>query len=322
MGRGMFGLVLVVAMTAACGGAPSKPVSAAQQAIELQIAGGKEQIIDASTGKPVTFEEMMTSLLTAKVIYIGERHDNADDHGVQYAILDGFGTRSTSLAVGLEMFQYPYQQPLDDWSAERIDEAKMLKRTQYEKRWGFDFDFYRPLLETARTLSARIVALNAPMEVTHAIAHGGLAALDPVQISELPELDLHNKRHRKLVEAEIAQHELMEPEAVDRFYAAQVVWDETMALHVASTMNAATAPEHMIVFAGRMHVLGGSGIPERAAKRGVKSWKSVIPIEASDPIAKWTGPAEDRPADYLWVIPGVADSAVSPPPPKPALTPR
>lgn len=322
MGRGTFVIALLAAGVAACGGAPAKTVSPAQQAIVLQIAGGKEQIIDASTGLPVSFETMMAALATAKVIYVGERHDNADDHGVQYAILDGLGSRSTSLALGLEMFQYPYQQALDDWSASRIDEAKLRKRTQYEKRWGFDFDFYRPLLETARSLRTRIVALNATEEVTHAIAHGGLAALDPVQISELPELDLHDKRHRKLVEAEIAQHDLMEPEAVDRFYAAQVVWDETMADHVARTMNSAVAPEHMLVFAGRMHILGGSGIPGRAARRGIKSWKSVIPIEASDPIAKWRGPADERPADYLWVIPGAAESTQGAAPTRPTPAPR
>lgn len=299
----MLGVCFAAAL-AACGGAPAKRATI----VDLQIEQGKEQILDLSTGQAVTFETMLASLAEARVVYVGERHDNATDHAAQYAVLDGLIARGEPLALGLEMFQRPYQAPLDAWFRDELDEEEMLKRTEYEDRWGFNFDFYRPILDAAKAAGARVIALNAPKEVTRAIAHGGLQALAPPQLGDLPELQLDNKAHRRMVEAELNQSHVMERESLDRYYAAQVVWDETMGQEVAKTMNAAKAPRRMVVLAGRLHVQGGLGIPERAARRGARPWKSVIPVSPGDPLLSWRGAATDRPADYLWVIPD------SPPP--------
>lgn len=287
-------------LLAACGGA-SAPTRA--NWVTLEVAQGKEQILDLRTGKAVSFEAMVADLATARVVYVGERHDNADDHAIEYAVLDALLHRPGSLALGLEMFQYPYQPVLDAWSAQKISEAQFLKRTDYEARWGHDYDFYRPILEAARDAGARLIALNAPTEVTRAVAHGGLQALDPDQLADLPNLKLDDARHRKLVTEGIDGHGLMEADAFERYYAAQVVWDETMGLHIAEALNSAGEPDRLLVLAGRLHVEEGLGIPSRAARRGAKPWKVVLPVDANDKVLSWHGPADERPADYLWVIP-------------------
>lgn len=293
-------LLAFAALVAACGGATPQGSKAR---VTLAIEQGKEQILDARTGRAVTFEQMLAGLATARVVYVGERHDDANDHAVQYAVLDGLLAQEGTVALGLEMFQRPFQAALDAWQQGEIDEAEMLKRTEYEARWGFDFDFYRPILDSAKTSGARVIALNAPREVTRAIAHGGVQALDPLQLAELPELKLDSKAHRHLVEAELNQHHAMDKETFERFYAAQVVWDETMAQEVARTIHGPSAPTRMVVLAGRLHVQAGLGIPMRAARRGAKPYKIVLPVAPGDPLLTFRGTPDEAPADYLWVIP-------------------
>ena len=84
------------------------------------------------------------------------------------------------------------------------------------------------------------------------------------------------------------------------FYTAQVIWDETMAHEVAAVMTAKDAPEHLVVLAGAGHVRYGYGIPDRAARRGVTSFVTVLPVLADD-----DAPSVEAlvgAADYLWVM--------------------
>ncbi|MCA9582550.1 MAG: ChaN family lipoprotein, partial [Myxococcales bacterium] len=201
----------------------------------------------------------------------------------------------------------PYQGPLDEWSAGRIDERELLRETEYEDRWGFDFDFYRPLLDLGKEHGTPLFAINAAKETTRAIAHGGLQALDPLQLSELPELEMNDREHFRLIESSISKNATMAPAAMRNYYAAQVVWDETMAFHVARIVNGRGAPDCLVVLAGHLRIQGGHGIPLRAARRGARPWQSVLPVDPDSDLARWSGPASERPADFLWIIP--------PPPP-------
>ena len=102
----------------------------------------------------------------------------------------------------MELFQVPFQEPLDQWSAGEIDETVLRRDTEYDQRWGFDFSMYRPILEYARNRGIEVVALNAPKELAFAVAKDGIDALAPELASDLPELDLENADHRELFDAE------------------------------------------------------------------------------------------------------------------------
>jgi uncharacterized iron-regulated protein len=126
--------------------------------------------VDAATGKSLETEVFLAKLRAKTVVYVGERHDQPTDHGVQYAILRQLHRDEASLAIGMEMFQVPFQEPLTQWSAGLIDETVLRRETEYDKRWGFDFSMYRPILEFARNRGLEVVALNAPRELAYAVA--------------------------------------------------------------------------------------------------------------------------------------------------------
>lgn len=283
-----------------CAGAAKPDPQTAESIVRSQSTPAS--LVDATTGKSIEAEAFLAVLRTKAVIYVGERHDQPGDHGVQYAILRHLHREEASLAIGMEMFQVPFQEPLDKWSAGQIDETVLRRETEYDKRWGFDFSMYRPILEYARNRGIEVVALNAPKELAYAVAKDGIDGLSPELASELPELDLANEEHRALFDAEFDVGDHAVEGGVDRYYQAQVVWDETMGSRVAETLGRAGGPAKMVVLAGRVHVKRGLGVPDRAAKRGAAPYAVVLPVTQKELKAELKLPPEERSADFFWAL--------------------
>lgn len=291
---------LLLLLSVGCAGAAGRSPQTAESIVRAQSE--PRSLVDAATGKEIEVTELFARLRTTRVVYVGERHDQPADHGVQYAVLRGLHGDEPSLAIGMEMFQVPFQEALDQWSAGRIDETVLRRDTEYDKRWGFDFEMYRPMLEYARNRSIEVVALNAPREVAYAVAQGGVDSLDPELRAALPELDLDNAEHRAMFDAEFDVGEHGAQETVDLYYQAQVVWDETMGSRVAETLERADGPAKVIVFAGRVHVKRGLGIPDRAAKRGAAPYVVVLPVTDAELRDELRRPPEERSADFFWSV--------------------
>ncbi|RLB45538.1 MAG: iron-regulated protein [Deltaproteobacteria bacterium] len=291
-------VLLVVCM--GCAGAIKPDTETAESIVRSQTA--PRSVVDAASGRSIEPEAFFAILRTKTVVYVGERHDDPADHGVQYAILRQLHRDDASLAIGMEMFQTPFQDPLTKWSAGLIDETVLRRETEYDDRWGFDFSMYRPILEYARNRGIEVVALNTPREVVYAVAKDGLDSLSVEQASGLPELDLANEQHRALFDSEFDAGEHAAGDGVDRYYEAQVVWDETMGSRVAETLSRLDGPAKMIVFAGRVHVKRGLGIPDRAAMRGATPYAVVLPVTDKELKAELKRPPGERSADFFWAL--------------------
>lgn len=285
---------------AGCAGATRPEPKTAEAIVREQEAPLK--LVDGATGRELSMDKLLAEMRGARVVYVGERHDRPDDHAVQYALLRQLYAEDSSLAIGMEMFQFPYQDPLDLWSAGQIDEVALRKQTEYDKRWGFDFSMYRPILEFARGRGLEIVALNAPQEVAFAVAKSGVEELPADAAEGLPELDLDDPAHRALFDAEFDAVEHDVGDGIERYYEAQVLWDETMGARVAETLSRPEGPHRMIVFAGRVHVKQGLGIPERGARRGAKPYLVVMPVTVKELKAELKLPPEQRSADFFWAV--------------------
>jgi uncharacterized iron-regulated protein len=291
-------LSLLVCM--GCAGAMKPETRTAESIVRSESAPAS--LVDAATGKEIDLETLLAAVRTKQVLYVGERHDQPLDHNVQYSIVRHLHREEPSLAIGMEMFQTPYQQPLDEWRAGRIDETVLRRETEYDKRWGFDFSMYRPILEYARSNGIEVVALNAPRELAYAVAKDGVDGLSDEQAAMLPELDLGNEQHRALFDEEFDLGDHAAQAEIDLYYQAQVVWDETMASRVAEALGRANGPSKMIVLAGRVHVKRGLGIPDRASKRGAAPYAVVMPVTRQELKAELKLPMEGRSADFFWVV--------------------
>jgi uncharacterized iron-regulated protein len=169
----------------------------------------------------------------------------------------------------------------------------------WPKTWGYPFGFYRPLLNFCRDHKLRAFALNAPRDLAHAVAKGGLDSLSTDEKKQLPEMKPGPAAHRELVREAFGGHPhgRFADAKFERFYAAQLLWDETMADRVAAALKQKDAPKRLVVFAGEGHTRRFA-IPDRAARRGVHPYLLVLPV-LDDEVAD---AQRDKVADLYWVL--------------------
>jgi uncharacterized iron-regulated protein len=170
------------------------------------------------------------------------------------------------------MFQRPAQPLLDRYLAGKITIAALRQQTEFDKRWGFKWESYAPILEFAKINRLQIIALNTPTEITRKVAKQGLESLTTAELQYIPpiaEIDRSNAKYQQMILASYQQHAgivSIASKSFDRFYTAQLLWDETMAERTANF--AQQNPDYQtIVLAGRSHIIYGYGIPDRVLRR-------------------------------------------------------
>lgn len=194
-------LALTAAAVAGCsGGSAAGGAREPSEKRGVEAAALPFRILRARGGQEIAWTAFLAELGQADAICVGENHRNPHDHWAQLHLLDavtGANRRAgTATALGMEMFQRPFQGVLDDFTARRIDEAALLSRTAWKARWGFDWSLYRPIVLLARERGAALVALNIPRELTRKVARKGVDRLEPAERSQLPQLVLDDAQHR------------------------------------------------------------------------------------------------------------------------------
>jgi uncharacterized iron-regulated protein len=230
--------------------------------------------------------ELYPRLAAERGICFGESHGSPEDHYAAARALFALSRLARDaghpFAVGFEMFQRPYQASLDAYVSGTLSADELIIQSEYDDLWGYDFDFYRALLERARDFQFPALALNARAALTRKIARTGLASLDAAESAELPELDLEDPEHVAYIYGLFGVLPGHEAESgLGNYYAAQTVWDETMADTAAAWLGAAGADARIMLFAGSVHC-HESAIPRRITRRTDVPVLALLPILASD----------------------------------------
>lgn len=272
---------------------PSGPAEAAPETPHKHGQGGLSFVVrDGSSGAPVAADQLQGRLRTAQVIYVGEHHNDALSHHAQLFVLSQvyrLPEQGHDVAVGLEMLPRRLQPQLDAYLAGSIDESGFLSAVSWARTWGFDFALYRPLFDFCRTHGLRMYALNAPRELPRAVRQKGLDGLSPEEQAQLPSgapwpmPDPHRRFVRSIFDQHPADPKAdpaLRQAAFERFYAAQLIWDESMAQAVADILRPGPEnprpPHRLIVLAGVGHV-GPYAMPARAERRGVRAALTFSP---------------------------------------------
>jgi uncharacterized iron-regulated protein len=211
--------------------------------------------------------QLVEKVADRRVVYVGESHDRYQHHLNQLAIIQGLHARQPKLAIGLEFFFQPYQKVLDRYVAGEIDEAQMLRETEYFDRWRFDYRLYRPILQYAREQGIPLIALNLEREITDQVAKAGMQSLMKAQQQRLPkEIARDDAAYRQRIQSIFDQHPHTRSGDFERFLDVQLLWDEGMAERAAQWLG--DHPDsQLVVLAGVGHLLDRQGIPDRVARR-------------------------------------------------------
>ena len=244
--------------------------------------------------------ELPLRIGNSRTVLVGEEHDRPGHHTLQFRVIELLHSIDPNLGIGMEMFDRSVQPVLDDYIAGRIDESTFLERSDWAKRWSFDFALYRPIVRFARDHNLPIVALNARREIVHRVARDGLASLSAEDRSQIAsEIDTGVAAHRTRYDAMVSAHPGHgDP---DRMYQAMCVWDETMAESAAHFLR--RHPHHrLVVLAGNGHVAYGHGIPDRIRRR-IPDEAPLTIVPRSLELGDGTDYEEllaDPPADYIY----------------------
>lgn len=227
--------------------------------------------------------EFFDELATNDVVCVAEHHDNPHHHWAQLFVIQELARRSKSsgreLGIGFEMFEARAQQTLTDYAAGKLDTDALLEGTDYEARWGYPFQYYEPQIVHAVDQGSALVALNASREQVKNVAHGGFSALSARELRLLGGYDLEDAEHRARFDKLMEGHPKMGP--LDQMYAAQVLWDESMAQNATSWLSERFPARQLVILAGTAHC-HRSAIPSRIQRRLAAKVVSVEPLVLSE----------------------------------------
>ena len=118
------------------------------------------------TGVKVTAEQMSNAITDARIVYVGETHDNPAAHRLQLQVLQAMAKEHAgNLSLGMEMFNPTQQEALDRWVAGELDEKTFLKEVRWFSGWSMDFAYYKEILHFAREAGVPVIGLNATKEM-------------------------------------------------------------------------------------------------------------------------------------------------------------
>ena len=255
-----------------CGSTPHNPHHGHAVAA-LPPDSGEPQVVSTLESmaidmqRSIDLQTIIPQLAEKRVVYVGENHEQNEHHLVQMAVIQGIHQRYPDLAIGMEYFQWPFQNYLDRYVVGELDEEEMLRKTEYFQRWSFDYRLYRPILQYAREHRIPLLALNVPAELSKKVARKGLADLSNEERSQLPAtIDRSNKAYRQRLREVFKEHGFMKNADFEHFLEAQLLWDEGMARQAANYLR-----EHpgrrLVILAGNGHLAYRAGIPNRVKRR-------------------------------------------------------
>jgi aminopeptidase N len=237
-----------------------------------------------------TIDDIIPQVALSRIIYVGEIHDQFAHHMNQLKVIKKIHEAGYKVAVGMEMFQKPFQQVVDDYLAGRIDEPSFLKKTEYFSRWGYDYNLYKPIVDYLKQQGIPLVALNIDGDLTRKVAREGMYDLSDKQKKRLPsDMNFSNETYRKnLNQVFVGHHKQKDLKDFNYFLQAQMVWDEGMAESAYQFL--VSHPAHkMVILAGNGHVRHKYGIPDRLYRRNHEPFTVVVQDED----------IEDGVADYV-----------------------
>jgi uncharacterized iron-regulated protein len=226
-----------------------------------------------------TDAEFWQGVAVADVIYVGELHSDRGNHEYELDLIRGMARRGIRFAVGWEMFDRSQQADLDRFDHHKLSLDDLLAQTGFEKSWGRYSPLYSEMLRTIGKAKIRNVALNASSSLAHKVARG--EPLSPNEANEIPnEFSVPAGAYQNFVQL-LGDHPGMQESNLSRFFAAQNLWDQTMAKTILEFRQKYPKTK-LLVLTGRGHVKGGFGIPNYVSQKSSAKQLVLFPPAAND----------------------------------------
>lgn len=306
------GLVLSVAAVVilGCATAPAATDLGAWQAPighEHPLAG---RIWDTRADRFVSAEQLVASLVRARYVLLGERHDNPDHHRIQTVLVRALLAAGRRPAVAFEMFTADDAGPIArHLAAAPRDAAGLAAAVAWERSGWPDWAYYEPIAQAALDAGLPIVAANLAPATVRALARGNRSALPPgLAARHALDQPLPDGGEAALASELYDAHCGHIPVArMDGMVLAQRARDATLADGMLQA-----ALDGAVLIAGAAHVRTDRGVP--AYLRARTPGASIAAVAALEVREGWTRPRDYAaayggrlPFDWVWFTPRMGD---------------
>ncbi len=222
--------------------------------------------------KIVSLAEMVADLRRARVVLLGEEHDNPHHHQAQLQLIKALAAAGAKVTVGLEMFRSDSQPALDQWVAGRLDFTKFRQISQ--DNWA-DARLYEEIYLQAREQGWPLLGLNFSRRISRQVAAQGYTSLSKELLGELPWVQcVVSPAYREFIGRAMGKHKQSET-SFTNFCEAQLLWDTVMARNLHDYL--ANHPgQTVVVLAGDGHAWKHA-IPVQLDRLGDTNWRVVLP---------------------------------------------
>jgi uncharacterized iron-regulated protein len=212
----------------------------------------------------------MERLKRAKIVYLGEKHDNPEHHRLQVKILRSLLRMGRRPAVVFEMFARDVNPALSAYLKHPKADLSKVPEIVGWKRMGWpDWRMYAPLVEIAHRRRLPVVGADLNAALSRKIGRRGLGALPPEVARELA-LGPPEARHRSLVLDDLYESHcrMMPREKLGSLYDAWRARNRAMALSILDVVQRMNAEggNGAIVITGGGHADRIRGLPPHVSK--------------------------------------------------------
>lgn len=210
------------------------------------------------------------------VIYIGEYHTEYGNHVKQLEIIQSVFQNKKNIAIGMEMFTKKVNPVIADYLSGKITETEFLKKSEYFTEWGYDYHYYKIIIDFAKKNNIDVIGLNIKNEIVQKIGRAGFKNITDEEMSEIPgQIDFSMEDYKKSLREVFYQHSDHQAKVQDNFYLSQFIRDEYMAKSAALYLKS-NPKKTLIILAGSGHVEYGYGIPKRLQRQTGTAYKSIL----------------------------------------------
>lgn len=246
-------------------------------ACALRRPGPEGRIRDVRERKYIDEEVLLHALRPARYRLLGEIHDNPAHHAIRARLVDALGRAGLKPVVAFEQFDAVRQEPLEEVLEEKNPTAEDVARAVRFDREGWNWEFYRPIVEAALRHGMPLRAANLSRSETMRIAREGPPASLPSWSAEQEAL-----LRRILFEGHCGA---LPERAVPGMVAAQRARDAQLAEALSQP-----SPDGAVLIAGNGHVRKDVGVPAYLPAGGVVSL-GILEDK----------PRDAAPYDFVWV---------------------
>lgn len=136
-------------------------------------------------------EDLWKQIEQSKVVMMGDFHALHQSQKAHLRILRNI-PKERKMVLAVEFFEALDQELLNKFMAGKISEKEFLKTIQWQSKWGFPWEHYRPLVNWARKNKIPIYGLNKSYKKRNA---NTLKSRDVFAAKKISELSLQNSEH-------------------------------------------------------------------------------------------------------------------------------